>query len=54
MRVTVEIPYNNVKRQNLKVGDGMLVVKSTEPLNRFQGKIIKIEVEDKVGGFQAE
>ena len=58
MRVTVEIPYDNVQRQNLQVGDGMLVVRSQEPLNRFQGKIVKIEMskEEKTGGggFSAE
>ena len=44
MKVTVEISDDNVQRQNLKVGDGMLVVKSFEPLNRFYGKIVEIEI----------
>lgn len=58
MKVTIEIPYENVQRQNLQVGDGILVKKSIEPLNRFQGKIIKIELTsqeagDGGGGFRA-
>lgn len=56
MKVTIEIPYENVQRQNLQIGDGILVKKSIEPLNRFQGTITKLEFteeEQAGGGFRA-
>lgn len=60
MRITIEIPYNNVQRQFLKVGDGMLATKTHEVLNRFYAKIVEIEMtkeeEEQAsggGGFKA-
>lgn len=58
MRITIDIPWENVQRQNLQVGDGILVDKSTRVLERRFGRIVKIELtkqekEENGGGFRA-